>query len=150
MSDLKKFSDALKTWRIQKNLTQKEVADRMGISRSVLSFLENGVQYPKMKHLVLLKERCGLDLSHTITGNDSIIGNQVSEPRPYFGSPAELPKDMAAIAEMINTRSEVKKDIVIIIRLMNQMEEEFRALTLEGRKNLNRIKDMLLECQMML
>lgn len=51
MSDLKKFSDALKTWRIQKNLTQNEVAKRMGISRSVLSFLENGQQAPKMRHL---------------------------------------------------------------------------------------------------
>jgi transcriptional regulator with XRE-family HTH domain len=115
MSDLKKFSDALKTWRIQKNLTQKEVADRMGISRSVLSFLENGVQYPKMKHLVLLQERCGLDLSYTITGNDSLLSNQVSEPRPYFGAPMEMPQDMAAVLQMINTRTEVKKDIVIMI-----------------------------------
>ncbi len=149
MSDLKKFSDALKTWRIQKNFTQQEVAKRMGISRSVLSFLENGIQYPKMRHLVLLKERCGLDLSNTITGNEE-LNPQVSEPRAYFGQPMELPKDVAAIAEMINTRSEVKKDIVIIIRLLTQMQEEFRALTLEGRKNMQRIQDMLIECQMML
>jgi transcriptional regulator with XRE-family HTH domain len=149
MPDLKKFSTALKTWRIQKNMTQKEVADRMGISRSVLSFLENGNQYPKMRHLVLLKERCGLDLAHTITGNEE-LNPQVNEPRPYFGHPMEMPKDVAAIAEMINTRSEVKKDIVIIIRLMTQMQEEFRALSLEGRKNMQRIQDMLIECQMML
>lgn len=149
MSDLKKFSDALKTWRIQKNFTQQEVAKRMGISRSVLSFLENGNQYPKMKHLVLLKERCGLDLSHTITDSEG-LAPQVNEPHPYFGHPMELPKDVAAIAEMINTRSEVKKDIVIIIRLLTQMQEEFRALTLEGRKNMQRIQDMLIECQMML
>jgi hypothetical protein len=103
-----------------------------------------------MKHLVLLQERCGLDLSHTITGNDSLVSNQVSEPRPYFGAPMEMPQDMAAVLQMINTRTEVKKDIVIMIRLMNQMQEEFRALTVEGRKNMQRIQDMLLECQMML
>ena len=147
MSDLKKFSDALKTWRIQKNLTQKEVAKRMGISRSVLSFLENGQQAPKMRHLVLLKERWDLDLSHTITGVEQ--KGDVQE-RPYYGFPMELPKDISAIAEMINTRTEVKKDLAIIQRMIKGMEDDFRHLSLESRKNMNRISDMLLNCQMIL
>lgn len=147
MSDLKKFSEELKKWRIQKNLTQDEVGKRMGISRSVLSFLENGQQSPKMKHLVLLKERWDLDLSHTITGVEQ--RGDVQE-RPYFGSPMELPKDISAIAEMINTRTEVKKDLAIIQRMIKSMEDEFKCLSLESRKNMNRISDMLLNCQMIL
>jgi hypothetical protein len=119
----------------------------MGISRSVLSFLENGQQAPKMRHLVLLKERWNLDLSHTITGDEQ--QGDVQE-RPYFGSPIDLPKDISAIAEMINTRTEVKKDLAIIQRMLKNMEDEFRCLSLESRKNMNRISDMLLNCQMIL
>ena len=147
MSDLKKFSEALKTWRIQKNLTQKQVGDRMGINRTVISFLENGQQPPKMRHIVLLKERWGLDLSYTITGGEE--PGEV-EQKPYFGSPVELPRDISAFAEMINTRTEVKKDLAIIQRMLKSMEEEFSRLSVESRKNMARISDMLLNCQMIL
>lgn len=45
------FCDRLKTARINANMTQREVAERIGISQTSYSFLESGLREPSMLHL---------------------------------------------------------------------------------------------------
>lgn len=40
--DRNKFALALKTWRIRKGLTQKQVAEKFGVSRFTIIRVENG------------------------------------------------------------------------------------------------------------
>ena len=148
MANLSKFSEELKTWRIRRNLTQKEVADRMGISRSVLSFLENGQQAPKMNHIINLKEKWGLDLGWTITGEDN---SQVQEMAPiHYGPPPEQIKEISAIYEMINAAKEVRKDLALMLKMLNGIDQEIKTLSEGAQKTILHIKNMIIKDQMVL
>ena len=149
MEKSKKFSDALKTWRIQKGLTQAEVGDKMGISRSVISFLENGQQYPKMQHILAFKQYWGLDLSNMITDSEDVT-NTAREPAPYFGSPKDLPQDIHHLMTLINNQREVRKDMSICIGLINDLKLEYSTLSFNAQKIVGRIQDIIIRAQLML
>lgn len=114
MSKSKKFSEALKEWRKKKGLSQQEVASRMGISRTIISFLENGQQQPQLHHLRLLDENFGVDFS------DSILQASDSD-KPYYGPPKEYDSTASALAQLINQQHEVKKDLIIAKGLLQEI-----------------------------
>jgi transcriptional regulator with XRE-family HTH domain len=147
MENEKKFSDAFKTFRIKKGWTQEEMAKRLGMSRSVISFLENGQQYPKFNHLLMIKERLGLDLSEMISGTPT--PDQVSE-RPYFGPPNDMPNDMHQLMILYNNQKEVRKDLSIATKMLEELDDEMKNITFNGQKLIKRVKDILVQCQLML
>lgn len=44
----------IKEYRLKSNLTQQELADKIGISKSYISELENNLKYPSVKILIHL------------------------------------------------------------------------------------------------
>lgn len=46
------FGNRLKTLRIKKKLTQQQLADLLGITKSVISAYENGLRYPAYDVLI--------------------------------------------------------------------------------------------------
>ncbi|MCD8015919.1 MAG: helix-turn-helix domain-containing protein [Lachnospiraceae bacterium] len=48
------MGDKLKNLRLQQNLTQKQIADRIGVAVSSISEYESGVRYPSYDSLVKL------------------------------------------------------------------------------------------------
>ena len=46
------FGNRLKTLRIQKKLTQQQLADLLGLTKSVISAYENGLRYPAYDVLI--------------------------------------------------------------------------------------------------
>lgn len=44
-----KFGEKFKTERLKMNLTQKEVADALGINRRMITRYENGLSFPRTK-----------------------------------------------------------------------------------------------------
>lgn len=48
------FSENLKKLRIDNNYTQTSLADKLGISRTSLSYYENGVSEPDLHNLILI------------------------------------------------------------------------------------------------
>ena len=46
------MGEKLKTLRIHKNLTQKQVADRIGLAISAISSYESGTRYPSLETLI--------------------------------------------------------------------------------------------------
>jgi len=102
----KKFSQALHDWRKKKQLTQEDVANKLGVSRTIVSFLETGKQLPQIHHLNLLKEKFNLDLS-------SHVWDSADQDKPYFGPPNEKDSSISAMAELINGQKEAKRDLVV-------------------------------------
>jgi len=127
MENQRNFIEAFKTWRIQSGMSQKEVADRIGLSRSIISFLETGQQQPDLKHLTLLKERCGVDFFDTV----------IEAKAPRYGSPSDSSPSVAVMAEMINGAREVRRDIDTCIGLLSEvMEEALAKLETESYKKI--------------
>lgn len=48
------FSIVLRRIRIEKNLSQEELAARLNVSRSYISYLESGRRYPSIEMLIAL------------------------------------------------------------------------------------------------
>ncbi len=60
---LNKFNDLIRQKRIEKKLTQQEVADNIGISRNYLSDIENGRYNPSFKNAIKLATFLEIDLN---------------------------------------------------------------------------------------
>lgn len=48
------ISQAIRLARAERGLTQGELATRMGVSQSTISFWENGAEAPTVEHLIIL------------------------------------------------------------------------------------------------
>ena len=67
------FADTLKKWRQEKGLTQKELADKINVTRSAFAKWENGNRMPDAAMISRLAEVLGVDaglLLSTMTQND--------------------------------------------------------------------------------
>ena len=53
---IKTFCDRLKTLRIEKKLSQPELAKLVGVSNGMISFWENGINEPTITNLVKLSQ----------------------------------------------------------------------------------------------
>jgi len=67
-----KFSDNLKKLRKDMNLSQEDLADKLGVSRQSISKWESGVVYPEMDKMVQLCKIFNLSM-------DDLLNNDVSE-----------------------------------------------------------------------
>ena len=49
-----KFEQSLKELRLSKNLSQKDLGEQIGTTYSAISYWENGVNEPKICHIIAL------------------------------------------------------------------------------------------------
>jgi len=115
----KKFHEALKEYRVLKDLTQNQLSKKTGINRTVLSFLENGHQRPTTQHLIILKDKLGIDFSNTVFADTD---------RPYYGPPRESESTASTLAEMYNAQREVRMDLLHASDLLKENKESIREL----------------------
>ncbi len=66
--DLKAIGSRLKELRTGQKLTQGELGEMLGMKRSALANVEQGLAAPSVKTLILLKERFGIDIYRLLTG----------------------------------------------------------------------------------
>lgn len=59
----KSLSALLKFYRVKAGLTQTELADAVGVSRSAVAMYESGQRLPSRRHCRLLAAKLGIDLS---------------------------------------------------------------------------------------
>lgn len=64
-----KISDQLKQCRKAKGMTQREVAEKMHVSRKTISGWENGRSYPDVNMLISLSDLFGVSADDLIRGN---------------------------------------------------------------------------------
>ncbi len=59
----KRFGDRLKELRDKNKLTQEKLADKIGVDRSYMGFLERGEKNPTLRMLALLAKAFDITLS---------------------------------------------------------------------------------------
>ena len=61
-----KFSDNLKTLRIESNIGQVELAKQLGVSKGVISLWENGLREPSMSSLVAIANYFNVSIDYLV------------------------------------------------------------------------------------
>ena len=66
--NIKKISKFLKEERENSNLTQEEVATRIGVSKSLIYKWESGKSYPSLENLSKISETYGVSINEILAG----------------------------------------------------------------------------------
>lgn len=69
-----KFGEKFKTKRLKMNLTQKEVADALGINRRMITRYENGLSFPRTKEAYKkIADFFGVDVNYLLTEDNEFV-----------------------------------------------------------------------------
>lgn len=114
MLEKKKFAFAFKSWRKSKDLTQKEVADKLNISRATVIAWENieDDKLPDEYYINLLNEIYKADFSHVL-----------AEPIMEYSKKSESNKS-EILMDIMNTHKEIKNDLKNALELLDQIISE--------------------------
>ena len=63
MFDLKKFGKKIKIERIKNDLSQEQLAEKIGVSTRTISLIESGLQHPKFFLVVKIANTLKFDLN---------------------------------------------------------------------------------------
>ena len=76
MSDFGKVGRKISSYRKRKNLSQDELAERMYVSRQLVSKWENGTGIPKIDHIIDLCEILDVNFEELLCLNDEKEGSR--------------------------------------------------------------------------
>ena len=111
------FSERLKRLRMEKGITQKELADRLHISRSTIAGYESLGKEPDGEKLCALADFFGVSVDYLLGGTDS--REPISPPPAAAQRPAE-----AAIAGELGSLSDRQLDrLVGYIQALKELPE---------------------------
>ncbi len=117
------FSQILKELRIRMNLTQLDLANKLGISRSSIGMYENGVREPDFETLEAIADFFSVDM-------DFLLGREGASHHGYY-----LDEEAAKIAQEIyenpdlrilfdTTRKVKPEDLKLIKDMVKRMSGE--------------------------
>lgn len=72
------FADNLQLIRKEKQLSQEELAERIGVSRQAISKWEQGGGYPETEKLLVLSKELNVSLDYLMLGETSTLENNKS------------------------------------------------------------------------
>lgn len=76
-----KFQMNMRFFRKQKGWSQKQLADKLNVTRSVISKLETGLQQPSLEQLISLSNALDVSIDHLVGQGDSpSLLTEVLEP----------------------------------------------------------------------
>lgn len=79
------LAEALRGTRLKANLSQEELAGRLGLSQSTISFWENGVETPTLENLVNLATELPGVVSFLIAGEAELLQRLERLERLVYG-----------------------------------------------------------------
>lgn len=80
------FKNVFKSLRIKSGLTQQQMADKLGLSRSTIGMYENGEREPSFEILETIADLFNVDMNYLIGKKDY---SQIITPDYYFDKDAE-------------------------------------------------------------
>lgn len=111
------FSERLKRLRMEKGITQKELADRLHISRSTIAGYESLGKEPDGEKLCALADFFGVSVDYLLGGTDS---RELTSPTP---AAAQRPAE-AAIAGELSSLSDWQLDRLLgYIQALKELPE---------------------------
>ncbi len=93
------FSERLKRLRTEKGITQKELADRLHISRSTIAGYESLGKEPDGEKLCALADFFGVSVDYLLGGTDS---REPKSKMPAASAVAQRPAEVAITGELHN------------------------------------------------
>lgn len=114
------FSERLKRLRMEKGITQKELADRLHISRSTIAGYESLGKEPDGEKLCALADFFGVSVDYLLGGTDS---RELTSPTPTPPAAAQRPVE-AAIAGELGSLSDRQLDRLLgYIQALKELPE---------------------------
>lgn len=114
------FSERLKRLRMEKGVTQKELADRLHISRSTIAGYESLGKEPDGEKLCALADFFGVSVDYLLGGTDS---REPINPTPAPPAAAQRPAE-AAIAGELGSLSDRQLDRLLgYIQALKELPE---------------------------
>lgn len=89
MKELKKFKMNMKFYRERKGWSQEQLADKINVSRPVITRLETGEQEPALSYLLLLSKEFSVSIDHLI-GRDQVTDDLLYEVYGDYGNEDSL------------------------------------------------------------
>lgn len=75
------FAERLKALRASRRLSQSELAEKTGLSRSLISMLESGARSPRTEHLEALADFFNVDMEYLLGRSEKTT---VLDPEQFF------------------------------------------------------------------
>lgn len=133
-----KFSHQLKTLRKSLNLTQQQLADKVGLSVNSIRRYESGEREPSMRQIVSIAEKLNLSLSEFLWGK--ITENEAAETQikkiaknlPDSILKSETGGYSVTIAQTLPLETiQVTPDEKTLVNTYRDLNQEYRELTFE-------------------
>ncbi len=113
------IGENLQRIRTERKLTQKELSEKMNISRSYLSDIENNRKNPSSKTLQLFAHKLGVSMLYITTGEKHISDMAAEEQDEY------LKNDLKLQIKYVNVKEYEKKTHVQIEDFLDNEERNF-------------------------
>lgn len=121
MGDKTVFAATLKSLRVSKGLTQKQLADELGISKSSIVSYENGLRVPSLDALAAIEDYFGVNSSYLQNGS------HLRSREPMLSISSECVEDVASSndyrkmlqtldEQLTNSTPEIRNNFVSILQ----------------------------------
>lgn len=126
------FSERLKQLRLERNLTQQDVATAMGVTKVTISSYERGIREPNLDMLEALGDYFNVDVNYLLGLENGSV---------YYLDPS-----IAVVAQSICTRPELKRLFEVS---KDAATEDIKFVTeMLGRLDSNRNNQSSFDCQL--
>ena len=124
------FGEKIKTLRIEKQLTQQDLAKALGINSRMITLYENGISYPRTREAYQkIAAFFGVDVNYLLTENDNFL---VTASEQYGGRGRKQAQDLLNGMSTLfagGSLSEVDKDAVM--KAMQEIYWDSKARNVE-------------------
>ncbi|WP_319403177.1 helix-turn-helix transcriptional regulator [uncultured Anaeromusa sp.] len=118
------FNERIKTLRLEKNLTQDELAKATGLSRSAIGMYESGSREPNFETLEVLADFFNVDMNY-------LLGRSEIPNRPTY----YLDPEVAELADQLHknpgmrilfdaSKKLTKEDIQFVMDMVSRMKKD--------------------------
>jgi transcriptional regulator with XRE-family HTH domain len=109
----KNFAYRLRDLRRNANVTGQHLADVLGVTKTAISYWENGINYPNQETLNKLASFFGVTVDNLL-GNNSNVTTDDDFLVAFYGEVDKLPPE---------TQKELKKTVLDFVKILKEKEK---------------------------
>lgn len=118
------FAERLRSLRTKKGLTQKEVADRLGISESAYGYYEQGRRQPPQESYAVLADLFDVSLDYLLLGKATARSASVSTEEAEFLQWVDENLEDAFFYDFHKSPEEQKKQFMETMKALWEVEKK--------------------------
>ena len=134
------FKDVIKELRTAQNLTQRQFAQKLGVSQNAISMYENGKREPDMKMLSMMAEFFQVDMNYLLCSNPKKPPTQSNSNSLNERDQRDIAKKMRSMLELFDSDEALMFDGEALDDETRELLKESYRNQLEMTKRLAKIK----------